>query len=97
MAVYHPDRVLYTHQQRDRHLPSLCKYQLDDMRIRLGGCWWRTAMGNHHDSLLYIWVNALNYYDMVYAAVVVWLLTAVILVFTVVQFFVSRCWVVYGQ
>lgn len=53
LAVYHPDRVLNTHHHRNRHLPSLCIYQLDDTRIRFGGCWWRTAMGNHHGGNVY--------------------------------------------
>ena len=41
-----------------------------------GGPRWATTT-----IVYYIWVNALNYYDMVYAAVVVWLLTAVILLY----------------
>lgn len=50
-----------------------------------GGPRWATTTAVYHS-----WVNALNYYDMGYAAAVAWLLTAVILVSTVVQFSVSR-------
>ncbi|GAB4429041.1 MAG: sugar ABC transporter permease [Anaerolineae bacterium] len=55
-----------------------------------GGPQWATLT-----VIYYLWLNAFNYYDMGYAAAIAWILGIVILVFTVIQFAVSRRWVFY--
>lgn len=57
-----------------------------------GGPQWATLT-----VIYYLWLNAFNYYDMGYAAAIAWILGIVILVFTVIQFAVSRRWVFYYE
>lgn len=46
--------------------------------------------------LLYIYQNAFQYFKMGYAATLSWLLFCIIVVFTIIQFLLSRRWVYYG-
>jgi multiple sugar transport system permease protein len=48
-------------------------------------------------AVLYIYKNGFTYYHMGYAATLAWLLFLIILVFTVVQFFISQRWVFYEE
>jgi multiple sugar transport system permease protein len=57
-----------------------------------GGPRWATLT-----VIYYLWLQAFNYFKMGYAAAIAWVLAAVILVLTVIQFVISRRWVYYNE